>query len=115
MTKKALLAHKRKVHGVRCIAREYVDGTGTCPACHTNLHSRLRVIAHLSDPRRNLQCREAIQNGTVQRLPDSLITELDAADRVFRRDAQRAGLSKPVAIGTATKSDGRKCGRPATH
>ena len=112
---KALAAHMRRAHGVRCMYRVFVDGSGLCPICKTYLHTRLRVIAHLSDPRRNLKCREAIHNGTVPRLPDSLVAELDALDTGFRRTAQRAGLSHPVAHKVARRQDGRKSGRPAAH
>ena len=114
-TQKALASHMRSAHNVKNMYRLYVDGSGKCPVCSTNLHSRLRVIAHLSDPRRNLKCRQAIHDGTVQSLPQSEVTKLDALDTLARREAQRAGRSHPIASESACKADGRKCGRPATH
>ena len=73
----------------------YVDGSGKCPDCQTNLHTCLRVIAHLSDPRRNLPCRNALAGGTFEPLPEEHVATLDAKDRIERRAARRAGRTHP--------------------
>ena len=111
---KALASHMRTKHGIRNIFRMYVDSSGKCPVCETVLHTRLRVIAHLSDPRRNTMCREAICGGTVAQLSLDEVARLDALDTELRRNAQRAGLSHPTAVTSARRANGAKCGRPAT-
>ena len=111
---KALASHMRTKHGVRNMCRTYVDSTGKCPVCGTVLHTRLRVTAHLSDPRRNIMCREAIFSGTVAQLSLEEVSRLDALDAELRRNAQRAGLSHPTAVTSALRANGAKCGRPAT-
>ena len=102
---------QRSTHGVRNMYRMYVDHTGVCPVCHTNLHTRLRVIAHLSDTRRNLSCRTAIHAGRVQELSSDAVSRLDALDTVQRREAQRQGLSGPRATMPARRKDGTVIGK----
>ena len=112
---RALKSHKRAIHKVRNQFRTYVDESEHCPVCQTYLHTRLRVIAHLSDPRRNLTCREAILQGRATALAPDLVQRLDAIDAKARKDAQRMGKSHPLAVGSALKACGTKCGRPASH
>ena len=104
----------RTKHGVRNMYRMYINSSGKCPVCETFLHTRLRVIAHLSDPRRNIICREAICSGKVTQLSPEEVARLDALDTELRRNAQRAGLSHPTAVTSARRANGAKCGRPAT-
>jgi hypothetical protein len=114
-TSKVLASHQRAAHGVRNMYRKYVDHSGVCPVCHTMLYTRLRVIAHLSDKRRNLNCRAAILEGRVKELSSDAVSRLDALDTAQRREAQRAGKSHPVAVRCAVRASGKKCGRPAAH
>ena len=106
-TAKALAQHMRIVHG------EFIDASGVCPVCGTNLHTRLRVIAHLSDPRRNIKGRQALCSGLFPRLPLSTLSVLDVIDMKERRQARKAGRTHVVAVQPAHRANGRICGRPA--
>eukprot|EP00973_Karenia_brevis_P065131 9042973-Karenia_brevis.AAC.1 len=86
-SQRALASHMRCIHGIRNPYRAYVNDSGTCPVCGTLLHTRLRVIAHLSDPRRNLACRQAILDGEVPALCPHEVARLDALDTIARREA----------------------------
>ena len=106
-SQKALDQHCRRVHGIKSSIREFVDGSGICPVCETNFHTRLRVLAHLSDKRRT-KCSSALQSGTFERLPSTEVTRLDQADAQARRAARKNGHTHALAIRSAvTKSDKR--------
>ena len=107
-TAKALGMHSRVVHGSRCEARLYVGADACCPICHTKFGSRLRAIAHLSDPRRTA-CSQRL-DPIFQLLPQT-VDELDEIDKVERRLARRAGHSRPLAVGQAFSASGLLRGR----
>jgi hypothetical protein len=106
---KALASHQRSKHGIRNPMRAFANVDGRCPICCTGFRTRLRLLAHLSDTRRP-KCRDAALAGAVQPLPAKRILELDALDKVARREAHRQGYSHPIAVGTARTADGRRTG-----
>ena len=106
---KALASHQRVKHGIRNPMRAFAEADGRCPVCRTLFHTRLRLLAHLSDERRP-KCRDALMAGAVQPLSARRILELDALDKVARRDAHRLGYTHPLAVGRALTADGRRTG-----
>ena len=112
-TAKACLQHCRVKDKMRCYEAQFVDDSGRCPVCRTNLVTRLRVLRHLCDPRRNRKCRLALAEGRVEAQPLESLLAWEHADKVARQQAMREGRIHPQAVGTALRADGRKCGRPA--
>ena len=112
-SRKGLCQHMRVAHGIRNHYRTFVDDSGKCPVCRTCLHTRLRVLAHLSDPRRNTTCRDAIDAGQVRALPSDRVAQLDALDTARRTAARRDGHTHCLATRSAVRSNGKQCGRPA--
>ena len=108
-TQRALDQHRRRVHGKRSGIRVYVDGSGCCPVCKTYFHTRLRVLAHLSDKRRR-RCSDILENGFYEPLDPQVILELERADNEALRSAKRDGHSHAIAIGSATTHDGKRIG-----
>ena len=106
---KVLASHQRCAHGVRNPMRAFADADGRCPVCAPLFHSRLRLLAHLSDTRRP-KCRNILLAGSIQPLPKRRIDELDVADKLARRAAQREGRSHPFAARSALTSDGQCIG-----
>ena len=109
-TQKALDMHKRVVHGLRQMANKFVDGD-SCPVCKKKFASRLRAIAHLSETRqrgRGLKgpsCRDRLLIEGVPQIAESRLIELDLQARTDRREAKRAGHTRPVVgdLGSAAK------------
>lgn len=108
---KAMQQHRRIKHNVRSPRRYYVEAHGRCGACGTCFLSRLRLLAHLSDPRRP-KCWKFICDYPDQTSPlsEERVTELDEADRPARREAQRQGMSHVKAIGPAVTVAGKLIG-----
>ena len=102
-TSKGLACHKRKKHGRRTELRFFVDGSGVCPVCKTQLFTRLRVITHLSDKRYVKACRDAVASGQIPRLPEEEVLRLDDLDKLARRQAFRAGHTRVPAARRAIK------------
>ena len=65
-----------------------------CPVCKSNLFTRLRVIAHLSDKRYAKACREAVASGQIPRLAEEEVFRFDDLDKLARRQAFRAEHSR---------------------
>ena len=107
---RALLTHKRVVHGIRNHMRLFADRDGVCPICKGQYMTRIRLVAHLSDKRRT-KCHDQIVEQSLPQLSPARVAELDEEDRVARRAAQRAGLSHVPAAGQARRADGRAVGR----
>jgi hypothetical protein len=107
---KALQSHRRAKHGYRTEMRFYVGSDGICPVCQKRFVTRLRCLAHLRDTRRR-DCSSVILGGSVRRLEQHVVDELDGADRVARRCAFREGHTQPLAKGAATTADGTIIGR----
>jgi len=94
-TARALASHRRIKHGVRTVFRQHIDGSGKCPGCRVNFHTRLKVLEHLGDVRRHQKCRDATQS--LPALPEEEVARLDGLDRTARNDARRAGHTHPLA------------------
>ena len=105
--------HMRTKHNVRPDMRYYVDGSGRCPVCLTVLHTRLRVLRHLWDKRRNIACRKAIVDGAIARLETEEVEALDDLDKAERKAAKATGHTRPIARGAARKHSGKLTGRAA--
>ena len=112
-TQKALQQHARVVHKQRCVMNFYVSGS-KCPCCRREFADRLRVIAHLSDPRNRAKvvkatCRDKVLAGDVPRLADDVVAKLDEEARIQRAKARRAGHTRPV-VPTHLQASKRKLG-----
>ena len=99
-TDKALQQHARKKHGQKCLMKFCVSGS-QCPICDKVFADRLRVIAHLSESRTRTKipkvtCGDRIRAGEGQRLPDTLVAELDEEAKAQRAEARKAGHTRPV-------------------
>ena len=81
-----------------------------CGACGTNFRTRLRLLDHLSDSRRT-HCRDVCDSGTVTKLSNERVEELDELDRVARTSARQSGHSHEIAQLPALSSNGRVVGR----
>ena len=97
---KALAQHSRVKHHERCSMNRFVSSS-KCLVCARSFADRLRVIAHLSDPRQRGKtykrtCREVVLAGGVLELPRDLVVQLDQEARVQRRSARKAGHTRPV-------------------
>jgi hypothetical protein len=93
---RALAQHARIKHGVRSEWRLYIGADATCPACALSFSSRLRAVAHLSDPRRNRTCRQFVQDGHAPVLEQETLAALDALDSAERLETQRSGATHPL-------------------
>ena len=110
MSVKALLCHQRTKHGFRNPMRFFADDDGVCGACGTNFRTRLRLMDHLSDARRT-HCRDVCNGGTVTKLSNERVEELDELDRVARTAARQSGHSHVIAQLPALSSNTRVVGR----
>lgn len=110
-SQKALQAHQRTTHKQRAPQRYYSDRDGVCPVCQTIFKTRLRLLAHLSDTRRD-KCWNHISThlNLYPRIPEDRVIELDAVDREQRRTARQEGHTHPIAIGSARTAQGRAIG-----
>ena len=105
---KALQCHRRVKHGVRSCLKSFVDDSHTCPVCHTKFSSRLRVIAHLSEKRKrgraSTTCGSKLLTSNCERLPDSVVSSLNARDASEVRAAKRKGRVQPQVSFSAKRS-----------
>eukprot|EP00973_Karenia_brevis_P041578 5752862-Karenia_brevis.AAC.1 len=73
--------------------------------------TRLRLLAHLSDSRRDTCWKLIITSpGDFQKLSEDQVKELDDADCEARREARRAGHTHAIAQGAATTCTGKVVG-----
>ena len=101
---RALASHRRSKHGARAEYRRYVP-SAVCPACGTSFSSRVRCLVHIGDTRRP-KCQEwLLEHGTL--LLPATLSRLDEEDKKQRTEAQRRGLTGPVASTPARRADGR--------
>jgi DNA-directed RNA polymerase subunit RPC12/RpoP len=112
-TSKAMLAHMRSKHGIRCPQRYYSYNDGQCPVCKTCFQSRLRVLAHLSDSRQGRDkcwvCIAANPQNYVW-LTEDQTKEFDNFDRKARREARQAGHTHALASMSAITAAGKLIG-----
>ena len=105
---RALASHRRSKHGARAEYRRYVPSS-VCPSCGTFFASRVRCLVHIGDTRRP-KCQEwLLKHGTP--LAPATLARLDEVDKKLRTEAQRHGLTGPVASSPARRADGRVVGR----
>ena len=112
-SEKACLQHCRVKHKMRCYEAQFVDSSGVCPVCRTVLHTRLRVLRHLCDPRRNKPCRQALRDGKVPAMSAETLARCEVEDKLARAHARREGRIHPQAVMSARRSSGLRCGRAA--
>ena len=96
---KALAQHARIAHGTRSEWHRYIGKTARCLVCRLKFSTRLRAVAHLSDPRHNLRCRAAILDGQVRPLSKAYLSTLEEQARVERAAARAAGGTHPLSRG----------------
>jgi len=112
---RALQSHIRIKHKVRCLQRLYAGSSGVCSVCKTIFNTRLRLIAHLSDTRRDkCWCEIRAHPRKYKPLSAELVADLDEKDKVSRPDAQKQGKSHPTAVGSARTSGGKLVGHVRT-
>ena len=114
-TAKQLAQHRRIKHGERCPQRFYAPASGICPACHTTFGTRLALLSHLCDSRRNA-CWNAITRNPKRyaKMPATTVEALDDVDREARNAARKSGHTHALATGGCVRSDGTHVGRPTT-
>lgn len=108
-TEKALNQHMRMKHNYRDPVCEFFDGSGICPICRTNYHTRLRVLNHVCNTRRT-KCRSAILSSDLPRVPLDKLLKLMACDRQARSEAKKQGHTHPIAQGSAYTNLGKRIG-----
>ena len=107
---RALHMHCMKLHAIRSIFRYYADADGVCPICSSDFLTRLRLISHLSDPRRT-KC--SVHLHLVTKLTEARVEELDQHDRYLKQASKKQGHSHVLAVGQATSASGRLLGKPS--
>ena len=88
---RALGPHRYRVHGVRRLVRDYVDGT-VCGACLMEFHSRRRLIHHLQFSGTHCLLRLSAARDP---LPAEITNALDAAEAArYKEVRKRGGLDR---------------------
>ena len=100
-TNKAARQHERIKHGTRTCVDQYVGSDGKCPICSRVFASRLRAVAHLSDPRIRSKhgrpsCRERVLSGEVPPIHGFDLIRMREEDRKLRAAARRDGHTTPI-------------------
>ena len=106
---KALYFHEQSFHGRRSSMRYYANTDGVCPVCGVRLGTRLRLLKHLSDKRRD-KCRSQLTASYIPPLPDDVVQQLDEADRATRAAARAEGFSYVGSKSQALRADGKRAG-----
>ena len=75
VTEQALKQHRRIKHGVKLHIASFIDGSGICPACQTNLVTRQRVLKHVSDKRRT-KCSNRLLSGVFPAVDHEILVYL---------------------------------------
>ena len=105
-TPKGLAQHKRIKNKMRTSLRWFVDDSGVCPCCKNIYHTRIRVLTHLSNPKKP-ECKEhVLYSGNCAALPCDVVQKLDAMDKIAIREARKQGHSHPRVTKPALRSDG---------
>ena len=105
---KALLQHRRVIHGFRTSARMFAGADSVCQCCQTMFSNRPRLIAHLTDSRRT-RCIEWCELHGVK-LSSATVKGLDEFDRELRKAARKQGHTAVQSTGQAVRADGRRLG-----
>ena len=105
---KALLQHRWTKHGFRDPLTRHIGGSGVCASCRTTFHTRVRVLAHVSD-RRNQTCGLRIL-GNVPSLSKDEIVTLEHNDREARNTARKNGHIHAIASRHTITAQGRRIG-----
>ena len=90
--------------------RYFANSDGVCLACRSVFSSRLRLIGHLNDRRRQA-CRDKLCSGQFPKLPEEIVTRLDLADRGLLTAARKDGHTHVLSSFAAVRADGRRMGR----
>ena len=109
-TQKALDQHRRIKHNLKSTVRFFANSDGVCPACKSFFSNRSRLIAHMSDQRRQ-RCRDAFSTGSIEKHTDEVVFRLDALDRASLKAARKAGHTHVLSSFAAVRADGRMMGR----
>eukprot|EP00973_Karenia_brevis_P001890 256807-Karenia_brevis.AAC.1 len=111
-TSKALQSHRRTKHKIRAPQRYYAFPNGVCPVCKTCFNTRLRLLAHLSDSRRDKCWKQICEHPSLfAGLNKDQVDEFDAADRTARRQSRQLGHTHVLASGPAIACTGKVVGR----
>ena len=114
-THKQLAQHRRIKHGEKCPQRFYAAASGACPVCQTVFGTRLALLSHLCDSRRQRCWTEICRHpGRFVQIPAEEVAVLDALDNEARKRARRQGHSHALATGGCVRADGTPVGRPTT-
>ena len=106
-TQQALHQHKRIAHKWRDPIVKFIDGSGLCPVCGTHFVSLLRMLAHVTDFRRD-RCRNIILERSFPAQTDKQLALLEAAGEQAREDARSHGRSHAIAQGSSRRSCGMR-------
>ena len=108
-SQKALQAHSRSKHRTRSEVVARVGDIAVCPICHTNFHSRLRLITHLSESRvrsvkRGVSCRTEFLQAAFPLVDEVELGRLNDIDRRSRREARTRGHTHEIAHVPASRT-----------
>eukprot|EP00972_Heterocapsa_arctica_P034046 5012250-Heterocapsa_arctica.AAC.1 len=96
------------VHGMRNTMRLFAKADGVCPSCGIQLHTRIRLITHLSDKRRD-KCRNYVTEHAFP-MSDDEAKVLDVIDQSLLAHAKKDGHSHVIANKPAFTGDGKRIG-----
>ena len=105
---RALQSHVRAKHNKSSNAALFVGSSLCCCVCGQSFSTRPRLIAHLTDKRRRggrkLVCHDVVSAGFVQQVAADEYKVASEADRIFRNDARKRGLTQPRSAGKAKRT-----------
>jgi hypothetical protein len=105
---KALLSHQRSKHQMRNPLRVFLDASGVCPVCDGQYGTRTRALSHASEARcrgkSKRTCRDELESGVFEPLPQDVVDALDNEDRLARSAARALGHTQPLARAPAKRS-----------
>ena len=107
-SEKSLILHKQGSHGRRSQMRFYAPQSGICAVCGVCLQTRLRLLKHLSDRRRDF-CRSRIKDAMTPLSP-SEVARLDSLDSAARKAARGLGHSSVPSTAQARTALGKRIG-----
>ena len=101
---RALAMHERMKHAAGSTVKAWAGATGVCCVCGTQLSTRLRLIAHLSD--RRIRGNRQPCCSLLHRFPQVEAAEqhrLDELDKLARSAARRRGNTQPLSAAPAKR------------